>query len=111
MRVMPYRDEALALVGVWIIYPALYFAGVSIGSRLGEITGSLPVTMRLAFDVSRANLYCVPSLIGTGCIVLVGRFTPTVEAKRFLWHLITLMAFGFTVASMLCFLTTLRLIR
>lgn len=106
MRFMPDKDELLALTAVWIICPVVHFAAWVCAHRFGEFGGSLPLFARFAFAVSRSNQYCIPSLIGTGCIVLVGRFASTLATKRFLCHLITLAAFCFTTATMLCFLMT-----
>ena len=111
MRFMPDKDEALALGAVWMVWPALHLAGCSIAPLLGQLGVSLPWSARLAIEVSQANARLIPSLIGTGCIVIARRFARTSEIRRFLCHLITFFAFGFTVATMLCWLALLREIR
>jgi hypothetical protein len=108
MRWIPERDEALALMAVWLIWPALHFTAWAVLPVLAQLGASLPLLTRLAFQVLQANRLCVPSLVGTAAIGLVGRLAPSPEVKRFALHLITLSAFAFTVVTMLAFLTVVR---
>lgn len=110
MKCLPDRDETLALVAVWLMWPALHFAAWAVHPLFSQLSGCLPLPTRLAFQVLQANRLCIPSLIGTTAIVLVSRLTPTSGTRHLLLHLITLLAFGFTVLIMLVFLTVARTI-
>jgi len=105
MRFMPDRDETIALVAVWLTWPALHLTGYAVFVLLGHVSICLPLPARLAFAVLLANRICLPSLVGTAAIALTARFAPTPAAKRLICHLITLLAFAFTVSSMLALLT------
>lgn len=111
MRFVPEKDEAIALVAVWLVWPSLHLTGWAVLPLLSQLGVSLPAHTRLGIHLLMANRLCVPSLVGTAAIVLVSRFAPTPEVKRFILHLITLLAFGFTVMTILAFLTVVRAIR
>ena len=108
MRFIPEKEEVLALLAVWFIWPVLICTEWAVSPLFFEIGGSLPLSVRFALEIMNMNRHCLPSLIGTGLIVLAGRFSPTPETKRFIFHLISLTAFAFTVTSMLCLLALVR---
>jgi small neutral amino acid transporter SnatA (MarC family) len=111
MRLKPDRDEALALAAVWLMWPSFYFAAEVVFRRLSEFGITLPYPVIISLEILRSNRFCIPSLIGTGTIAIAVRFATTQDSKRFFCHVITLVSFFFTVATILSLLTILRAIK
>lgn len=97
MRFMPERDEVLALVGVWLLWPSLYLFRNAITAMLSGFSGSLPLTTRLGIEVLQWNRWCLPSLAGTAIVVGVARVITHGESRKTAYHAVTLAAFGFAV--------------
>lgn len=101
MRFMPERHEVLSLSAVWLMWPALNLTVWMMLRLISEIDMFVALPARLAIQMSEWNRLCIPSAIGTACIVVVTRFAPNPDVKRLLYHFVTLVAFLFTSAVML----------
>ena len=111
MKLIPDKYEIVALLSVWLMWPAFYLAARAIIPILSEFGANLPLPTRLALEVLQANRLCIPSLVGTAAVVLAGRLSPTPDINRFLCHLITFASFAFTLATVLGLLGILRAIK
>lgn len=111
MKLIPDKDVVVALLSVWLMWPAFYLASRAVMPILSELGASLPLPTRFALAVLQTNQLCIPSLAGTTTVVIVARLAPTPQAKRFLCHLITFASFAFTLATILSFLGILRAIK
>lgn len=110
MKFLPDKDEAVALAAVWLIWPALHLTKLTMTPILAEFSVCLPLPTRAAFEIVRlSDNFCIPSLLGMLLIVFVDRLVPRLESKRFLLHLITFVAFDFTVLTLLIFQTVARI--
>jgi hypothetical protein len=100
MRFLPDRYEMLALVGVWLLWPALFFSRNATMVVLAQFCGSLPLTMRFGIEVLQWNRWGVPSLVGTAVVVAIARVVRDANRKKAACHVVTVAAFGFAVAEL-----------
>ena len=108
MRFLPDKQELLALGAVWLIYPVLLFAEWAVSPLFRAADYSLPWPVWRALNLLNWNHMLIPSLIGTGCVILAARISPSPETKRFLCHVITFVTFCFTVVVISCVLSSVR---
>ena len=97
---LPNRNETVALIAVWVIWPALWLAETAAFARISELNGSLPLPLRWTMVVVASNAYCVPSLVGTAILVAIARLSKNQDLLRFGCHILTLAAFVFVVIVM-----------
>lgn len=100
MRLLPNRSELLALISVWLIYPALVGLAWAMTPGVHGFSGTLPFLARLGIECGQLVERCIPSTVGTGLLVAIARFVKSDANRSFLCHLLTFAAFGFTVAVM-----------
>lgn len=101
MRFLPNRSECLALVSVWLIYPALLGLAWAMTPGAIQFMGALPFGARLGIECGQLIERGIPSAVGTALLVAIARFVKSDINRAFLCHLLTFVAFGFTVAVMI----------
>ena len=100
MRFLPDRSEILALASVWAIWPALAGLAWAIAPNGGQWMGFMPLPARLGIQCGQLAERGIPSLVGMALIVGTSRFVKSNSNRAFLCHLVTCVAFAFTVVTM-----------
>lgn len=91
----------LALLSVWLIYPAIWGLNVAFSAREVAHTGPLPMVAHIAVRFGPLVEHFVPSMFGTVLLLCILCSSKSDSTRIFLFHLVTIVAFVFTVLLMI----------
>ena len=103
MKFLPDRSQLLALAAVWLVWPSLSAFFGSIGPLFSSLSVALSLPVRIALRILQWNQRCLPSIVGMAILVAALRMTRDDRQKALVCQTLTLLAFGFTAFTMMCF--------